>query len=245
MYTVILFYKYVFISDPTQLRDRLYSQCERLGLTGRIIVAKEGINATLEGTARAIDTFVKSFTQDVRFADIDVKTSESDGKAFPRLSVKVRPEIVASLLPPTIDPTKDTGSYMAPEELQERLARGDDLIIIDMRNDYEYERGHFKGSLNSGMDNFRDLPNVVERFVHLKDKPVLPVCTGGVRCEKASAYLKAQGFKEVYQLKGGMHRYMEQYPEGAFEGELYVFDRRHHWHPKKKMHSHLTAEQHR
>jgi UPF0176 protein len=227
------------------LRDRLLSQCERLGLTGRIIVAEEGINATLEGTNATIDKFCAAFIRDPRFADVDIKTSESDGRAFPRLSIKVRPEIVASSLPKEIDPTKDTGTYMTPEELEARIQAGKAPVIIDMRNDYEYARGHFKGSLPSGMDNFRDLPKVVGNFEDLKDVEVLPVCTGGVRCEKASAYLKAKGFTKVYQLKGGMHRYMEQYPEGAFEGELYVFDRRHNWHPKKQVTSSMRSEQHR
>lgn len=229
MYTIILFYKYIEIHDPHELRAQQLRLCKRYGLTGRYLIAPEGINATLEGPTQSIKKFLNLFQADDRFFDVDIKTSPGDGQAFPRLSIKVRDEIVASNLPKEIDPTRDTGTHISPHELKSWINEGKDFTIIDMRNSYEYQVGRFKGSIDPGMENFRDLPKVVHKLEHLKDKVVLPVCTGGVRCEKASAYLKSQGFKHVYQLQGGMHRYMEAYPGEDFEGTLYVFDNRTVW----------------
>lgn len=203
--------------------------CRVLGLTGRVILAEEGINATLEGTTENIQKYIEHLKNDKRFKHVDFKTSEGTGEAFPKLSIKVKPEICHSGLPKEIDPRRDTGTHVSPKIVHEWLKEGKDITIIDMRNTHEYAVGHFKGSIDPGMTYFRDLPKVVHKLEHLKDKPVLPVCTGGIRCEKASAYLKSQGFKEVYQLEGGMHRYMEQYPGEDFEGALYVFDNRTVW----------------
>ncbi len=228
-YSIVLFYKYVHIDDARELASAVRCEAVELRLTGRAIIAGEGINATFEGTADAVSSFIAWLKEDERFADVDFKTSLGTGIAFPKLSVKVRAEIVASFLPPEIDPTKDTGTHIPPETLRSWYEQGEDFVIIDMRNSYEYQAGHFRNSVDPGMENFRDLPNVVHKLTHLKDKKVLPVCTGGVRCEKASAYLKQQGFSQVYQLQGGMHRYMEAYPGEDFEGELYVFDERKLW----------------
>lgn len=226
MYTVILFYKYLFFEDPEKERDRQKGLCEKLGLTGRIIVAQEGINGTLEGTTENINSYIETMRKDERFRDVDFKASEGTGEAFPRLSVKVRPEIVSSHLTSDIDPRANTGEHLDPEELKEWYAQKKDFTVIDMRNDYEYASGRFKKSVHPGMKNFRDLREDVSQLEHLKEKPVVTVCTGGVRCEKASAFLKEKGFKHVYQLKGGMHRYMEKYPGEDFDGTLYVFDQR-------------------
>jgi len=193
------------------------------------IIAHEGINATFEGHSKELHAFCEWFSADPRFADIDFKFSLGTGEAFPKLSVKVRPEIVASYLPAEIDPTKDAGTHIPPEKLRSWYERGEDFVIIDMRNSYEYQAGHFKSSIDPGMENFRDLPKVMPKLKHLAHRKVVPVCTGGVRCEKASAYLKQQGFSDVYQLEGGIHRYLEAYPGKDFEGELYVFDQRKLW----------------
>lgn len=229
MYTIILFYQYVDIHDPSEFREAQLRLCRRYGLTGRFLIAPEGVNATLEGPTESIKKYVRAFTQDERFWDIDIKTSPGNGQAFPRLSIKLRDEIVASYLPPEINPRKDTGTHLTPEELRRWYQENKEFTIIDMRNSYEYQVGHFKGSLDPGMENFRELPEKIDQFDHLKEKTVLTVCTGGVRCEKASAYLKARGFKDVYQLQGGMHRYMEAYPGQDFDGTLYVFDNRTVW----------------
>jgi len=225
-YSIILFYRYVTIKDPQVLMERERAVCGVLGLTGRIILAEEGINATLEGTTEDIAKYKKHLLTDSRFRKVDIKETEGVGDLFPKLSIKVRSEIVTSDLDPAINPRVDTGAHLSPDVLKKWFEKGEDFEIIDMRNDYEYEVGHFKGARPSGMKSFKDLKEVVGRFSEIKDKKVLTVCTGGVRCEKASAYLKSQGFTNVYQLHGGIHRYMEKYPGENFLGTLYTFDGR-------------------
>lgn len=226
MHSVLLFYKYVTIDDPKALMEREREVCAGLGLKGRAIIAAEGVNATFCGTASSIQSYIRHMQNDSRFSDVDFKVTDSSCDVFPRLSIKVRPEIVTSQLPASIDPRTDTGAYLEPVELKRWFDEGKEFEIIDMRNDYEYSVGRFKGARASGMEAFKDLPKVAERHADLKEKTVLTVCTGGVRCEKASAYLKSQGFKDVYQLHGGIHRYMEAYPGQDFKGTLYTFDGR-------------------
>lgn len=225
-YSVILFYAYVTIEDTKLLLEREKAVCAALSLTGRMIIATEGMNTTLEGTSEDIARYRAHLARDKRFRKVDIKETEGTGSLFPRLSIKVRSEIVSSNLPKNVNPRKQTGVHLPPHELKRWFAEGKDFEIIDMRNDHEYAVGHFRGSHASGMDSFRDLPTVATKFENLKDTPVVTVCTGGVRCEKASAYLQSIGFKDVYQLEGGMHRYMEAYPGENFDGTLYTFDGR-------------------
>ncbi len=225
-YRTIIFYRYVRIDDPETLMERERAVCGVLGLTGRVIIAEEGINATLSGTKDAIAKYRVHIRKDGRFRRADIKETVGKEGEFPRLSIKVRSEIVTSLLGKEIDPRKDTGIHLPPAELKKWFAKGEDFEIIDMRNDYEYAVGHFKNAHASGMYSFKDITKVAERYKELKSKKVLAVCTAGVRCEKASAYLKSQGFANVYQLEGGIHRYMEKYPGEDFLGTLYTFDGR-------------------
>jgi UPF0176 protein len=226
-YKIILYYKYVSVDDPERLLKEQRAICEALDLKGRIIIAKEGINGTLEGRADKIDEYVKALKKDQHFSDIDVKESEGNGAAFPRLSVKVRDEIVGSKLGEAVNPALDTGAHLEPDELHSWYENGEDFVVVDMRNDYEYVSGHFEKSINPQFSNFRDLPGKIKKAGLPKDKKLVTVCTGGVRCEKASAYLKKLGYEDVYQLKNGMHKYLEKYPNGHFKGALYVFDKRH------------------
>lgn len=212
--------------------------CEKLGLKGRVIVAHEGVNVTLEGTTEAIETYCAALLADPRFVDTHIKKSAGTGKAFPKLSVKVRKEIVSlGLLPKNdINPREVSGKYINSDEFHDLLNKKEkgeeDFVIVDMRNDYEHASGHFKGSVLPLMHNFRDLPKVLPTLEHLKNKKVVTVCTGGVRCEKASGFLVKNGFKDVYQLHGGIVTYMEKYentekaPAKNFLGSLYVFDDR-------------------
>lgn len=226
-YEIILFYNYVGIADPEALRAEQEALCRRLGLTGRTIVAKEGINATLEGMKEHIDAYLAEFLADPRFAKTHIKRSPGTGDAFPKLSVKVRDEIVSAHLGTCdIDPNQLTGKHLPPDELHRWFKEGKEFYIVDMRNAYEHKVGHFEGSILPPLENFRDLPKIIKTIAHLKDKTVLTVCTGGVRCEKASGYLISQGFTDVYQLDGGIVSYMEKYPNEDFVGKLYVFDRR-------------------
>lgn len=226
-YDIILFYKYVHIDNPQKLCEEQRQLQAKLNLKGRTIVATEGINATIEGTPEAIDEYLKVFLSDERFSNTNIKRSPGTGNAFPKLSVKVRNEIVSlGLGICDIDPRVQTGKRLKAEELHEWINSGKEFYIVDMRNAYEHLFGYFKGSIMPNMDNFRDLPHFLSSIDHLKEKTVLTVCTGGVRCEKASGYLLANGFKDVYQLENGIVTYMEKYPNEDFVGKLYVFDSR-------------------
>lgn len=226
-YQIILFYKYVHIDEPEALKASQMELCARLGLKGRCIIAPEGINATFEGTKENIREYIKELEKDERFKGIHFKLSAGTGDAFPKLSVKVRKEIVSLHLGVCdINPNEITGKRLKPEELHEWIGDGREFYIVDMRNAYEHKVGHFDGSILPPIENFRDLPKVVEQIAHLKNKTVLTVCTGGVRCEKASGFLITQGFTDVYQLDGGIVSYMEKYPNENFKGKLYVFDKR-------------------
>lgn len=227
-YEIILFYKYVHITDPAKLMIHQKEVQTQLGIKGRTIIASEGINATMEGTTEAIDAYLKDLFSDERFAGTHIKRGPGTGVSFPKTSVKVRSELVALGLDPScdIDPNILTGIHLKPEELHKWIKDGKEFYIIDMRNAYEHLVGYFKGSILPPMNNFRDLPKFLDSISHLKDKTVLTVCTGGVRCEKASGYLLANGFTDVYQLDGGIVSYMEKYPNEDFLGKLYVFDNR-------------------
>lgn len=223
---VLLFYKYTFIKDPQKVADFVRDLSIKLGLLGRVIIATEGINATLEGTKENAQIFIDQFLKDERFKDIEIKRSASEGKSFPKLSVKVREEIVGTHFPKTVNPCDKTGKYLKPEELKGWFEEKEDFVIVDMRNDYEFALGHFKNSIEAGIEASRDLPEAISNLDSLKDKKILTVCTGGIRCEKMSAYLIHKGFKDVHQLDGGIHSYMEKYPGQDFLGGLYTFDQR-------------------
>ncbi|PJE74051.1 MAG: hypothetical protein COV01_03045 [Candidatus Taylorbacteria bacterium CG10_big_fil_rev_8_21_14_0_10_41_48] len=227
-YEILLYYKYTNIRNPEKCMFEQRALCEKLGLKGRIIVAHEGINGTLEGTVKSTRAYIRAMKKQRGFSNIHWKKSEGNGDAFPKLSVKVRSEIVSLHLgkKSDIDPKKITGIHLSPQTLRSWYEKGEKFTIIDMRNDYEHKVGAFAGSVCPPMKNFRDLPKVLPELKRFKNKKVLTVCTGGVRCEKASGYLVKKGFKDVYQLDGGIVSYMEKYPGDDFKGSLYVFDGR-------------------
>ena len=226
-YQILLFYKYVSIEDPEQLKTDQEKICRELGLTGRIIIAHEGINVTVEGTKEAVREYMRVLTEDSHFSDIHFKKSKGTGNAFPKLSIKVRDEIVSLNLQDDFSPNETTGKRLHPEELRKWFEESREFVIIDMRNDYEHKVGKFEGSVCAPLKNFRDLPRAVQdELSKYKNKTVVTVCTGGVRCEKASGYLIQNGFTDVYQLDGGIVSYMEKYPNQDFKGKLYVFDAR-------------------
>ena len=226
-FQVLLFYKYIHIENPNELKGLYMALCEKYNLKGRTILAEEGINSTLEGTTENTENFLKEFLTDTRFSGMQIKRSESDGKSFPRLMIKVRDEIVGTRFSKEVDPTKATGTYLQAEELRKWYENEKDFVVVDMRNSYEYESGHFRDSIDMGMDASRELPDVIDTIKEkAHGKPILTVCTGGIRCEKMSAYLLHKGFKDVYQLDGGIHSYMEKYPGKDFLGTLFTFDDR-------------------
>jgi UPF0176 protein len=229
IFQVTLYYKYVAIPDPAAFAERQRALCASLSLRGRILIGSEGINGTLEGESAAIEAYEAALRAETAadLSDIVFKHSPGEGKSFDKLKVKVRPEIVSGHLGEMdVDPSAESAPHLSADELRHWYETGEDFVVVDMRNDYEYQVGRFKDSVNPGLENFRDLPKALPKLEHLKDKRVVTVCTGGVRCEKASGYLKKNGFGDVYQLDGGMHTYMERYPGKDFEGALYVFDHR-------------------
>ena len=226
-YQVLLFYKYVDVANPEELAAYIRSLATRLSLTGRVIVAHEGINGTLEGTTEHTEKFVAQFFTDVRFSDVQIKRSTGTGKSFPSLRVKVRKEIVGTgFSEEEANPRVRTAPRISPEELRAWYEDQRDFVVVDMRNAYEFASGHFKNAVEPGISASRHLPLKVGKLEPLKDKTIGTVCTGAVRCEKMAAYLMHKGFKNVRQLDGGIHTYMEKYPGRDFLGTLYTFDQR-------------------
>ena len=227
MHQVLLYYYYGHLDDAEALAVRERERCQELGLTGRVIVAEEGINATLEGTTEATEEYVARLYAEPRFANIHMKRSKGTGHAFKKLSVKYRKEIVSAHLDDAdFNPADFTAPHLSPEELHAWINSDKRFFIVDMRNDYEHSSGHFAGSILPKFKNFRDLKEILPSLDHLKNEVVVTVCTGGVRCEKAAGFLLRNGFNEVYQLDGGIVSYMEKYPNQDFLGKLYVFDNR-------------------
>lgn len=224
-YQVLLYYKYVVIEDPLNVRNEQRALCQKLGLKGRIIVADEGINGTVEGTLENTEEYIREMEKSKYFKGITYKKSEGIGDAFPRLSVKYRREIVSAHMP-ELNPSKVTGKYLTADELHQWYEEGKEFYVVDMRNDYEYLSGYFENFIPADLKNFYDLPKVLPKLAHLKDKTIVTVCTGGIRCEKASGFLVSNGFNDVYQLKDGIQTYMQKYPNEHFKGKLYVFDKR-------------------
>lgn len=225
-YTILLFYKFVELENLETLRKWQWDLWNELGLTGRLIVAPEGINGTLEGTKEAAEKYMQIMHADERFSDLWFKTSEGDGTAFRKPSVKIRDE-VCTLGRPDLNPHSVTAKYITHDELHNWYETGKEFYIIDMRNDYEYEVGRFDNSIYiEGVKHFRDVPKNLGQLEKYKHKPVVTFCTGGIRCEKSSGLLIENGFTDVYQLEGGIHTYLVNHPDGFWKGKLYVFDGR-------------------
>ncbi|GAB3566663.1 rhodanese-related sulfurtransferase [Spirosoma luteolum] len=222
-YRVLLYYIYSPIENPEQYRDEHHRLCLELNLLGRVIVAAEGLNGTVSGLTADCDAYMAALHADPRFAAIDFKVDESDRHTFQKLHVRTKKEIVHSDLP--VDPRRQTGIHLEPADFQ-RMKNDPDVVLVDMRSNYEHAVGKFSGAVTFDMENLRDLPDHIHEIEHLRDKKIITYCTGGIKCEKASAYLLAQGFENVYQLHGGIIKYgMEAGGEG-FDGECYVFDNR-------------------
>lgn len=227
-YQVLLYYHYVDIEDPESFAKEHLKFCQDLGLKGRILVAQEGINGTVSGTIEATETYMKTMNNDPMFKDLVFKVDLHDGHAFKKMHVRHRPELVTLRLEEDIDPRELTGKYLSPKEFYEAM-QDEDTIILDARNDYEYDVGHFKGAIRPNIRTFRELPKWVKENKHLLEgKRILTYCTGGIRCEKFSGWLVREGFKDVGQLHGGIITYGKD-PEVKgknWVGVCYVFDER-------------------
>jgi UPF0176 protein len=220
-------YKFVKLSDCAALREPLLAQCDALGITGTLLLAEEGINGTIAGTRSGIDNILAYLRSDPRLADLEHKESTADHPPFYRMKVKLKKEIVTMGVP-GIDPTELAGQYVKPEDWN-ALISDPDVLLIDTRNDYEVEVGTFKGAVNPRITTFREFPKYVKNNINPQQKPCVAMfCTGGIRCEKASAYMLQQGFSEVYHLQGGILKYLENVPaeQSLWQGECFVFDQR-------------------
>ncbi len=225
--TVTAFYKFVAIDDPLALRGELLGHARALGLRGTILVAPEGINATVAGPDAGIRRLLSHLRADPRFADLVSKESFADEVPFGRLKVRLKREIV-TLRRPEADPTRRVGTYVKPEHWN-ALISDPEVLVLDTRNAYEVGVGTFKGAIDPVTRSFTDFPDFVAAHLDpARHKRVAMFCTGGIRCEKASAYMLAQGFPEVYHLEGGILKYLETVPPEAslWQGECFVFDER-------------------
>lgn len=229
MGTILLYYKYVNIQSPIEIQKWQKDLCSRLGLTGRILLAHEGINGTVGGSDEATQAYIKAMNEHPLFGDIDFKTAPGGSEAFPRMKISIKKEIVNLGIDPQELTVKDTAEHLSPQQIHDLLNNPPkDLVIIDTRNSYEIAVGKFNGAIDPQTRYFRQFPQWVDQNVDmLKDKTVFMYCTGGVRCERATAYVNVKNIaKKVVQLEGGIHRYIEQFPNGHFRGKNYVFDNR-------------------
>lgn len=223
-YLILLYYCYAEIEDPDSYRDEHHLFCIENNIRGRIIVSSEGLNGTVSGLEADCIRYMEYVKSDPRFAHTDFKIDKHDQHAFAKIHVRTKDEIVHSGLR-HIDPKKKTGVHLEPVEFREMKDR-EDVVILDVRSDYEHNLGHFKNALRLDIENFRDFPEKVKELEHLKGKKILTYCTGGIKCEKASAFLLEQGFEDVYQLHGGIIKYGQEAGGKDFEGKCYVFDNR-------------------
>lgn len=227
-YRVLLYYKFIKIEDPQTFAKEHLEFCKELGLKGRILVAEEGINGTISGTVEATQAYIDAMHRDERFSDMVFKIDEEDQMAFRKMYVRPRKSIIILLPEDDVNPNEIVGAYLKPKEWHEMLQR-DDVIIVDGRNDYEYEVGHFRGAIKPDVKNFKEFPGWIENNLsEYKDKKILTYCTGGIRCEKLTGVFLNQGFNEVYHLEGGIVTYGKD-PEvqgRLWDGKCYVFDNR-------------------
>ncbi|MDQ4492096.1 rhodanese-related sulfurtransferase [Sinomonas sp. ASV486] len=240
LHRIVLFYCFTPLPDPESVRLWQRTLCESLGLRGRIIVSKDGINATVGGELDAVKRYLRVTKEHPGFHELDVKWSEGSAEDFPRLSVKVRPELVSFGAPEELEVDAGGvvggGAHLSPEQVHELVGAGkasDDprreVVFFDGRNAFEAEIGRFKDAVVPDTSTTHDFLAELDsgKYDDLKDRPVVTYCTGGIRCEVLSAHMRRRGFQEVYQLDGGIVRYGEAFKDaGLWEGSLYVFDRR-------------------
>ena len=224
---VCALYKFVTLENFQGLRQPLHNVLEANQVRGTLLLANEGINGTIAGSRTGINKVLNWLRNDPRLSDIDYKESFTDNMPFNRAKVKLKKEIV-TLGVEGIDPKRVVGTYVSPADWNQ-LISDPEVFVVDTRNDYEFKVGTFKNAVNPNTESFREFPRFVkENLSPEKHKKIAMFCTGGIRCEKSTAFLKEQGFDEVYHLKGGILKYLEEVPatETLWEGECFVFDER-------------------
>lgn len=234
MEKILLYYKFTPIADPEMVKLWQRTLCEKLNLKGRIIISKHGINGTVGGDINDLKSYIKETKQFAGFKGTVFKWSDGSREDFPRLSVKVRPELVAFGVPDEIEVDErgvvGGGTHLKPEEVDALVKeRGEDVVFFDGRNAYEAQIGKFKNAVVPDVRTSHDFIKEIEdpKYDAIKDKPIVTYCTGGIRCEALSALMKNRGFKEVYQIDGGIVKYGEKFADDSlWEGSLYIFDKR-------------------
>jgi UPF0176 protein len=223
---VAALYKFATLENFREMREPLLQVCIDAGIKGSLLLAHEGINGTIAGSREAIERVLAYLMADPRLHDLEHKESIDTAQPFLRMKVKLKKEIV-TLGVAGIDPNEQAGTYVEPADWN-NIINDPEVLVIDTRNDYEVELGSFKGALNPQLETFRQFPEYVQRFDPSQHKKVAMFCTGGIRCEKASAFMLTQGFEAVYHLKGGILKYLEEVPaeQSLWQGECFVFDNR-------------------
>lgn len=227
-YQVLLYYQYVHIDNPEEFAAEHLKFCNEIGLKGRIIIAHEGINGTVSGTIEQTNKYMQTMNNNPLFANMTFKVDKHNQHAFKKMHVRPRKELVTFRLKNDVNPKETTGEYLSPKDFYEAM-QDEDTVILDARNDYEYDVGHFRGAIRPDIETFRELPQWVKENQHLiEGKRILTYCTGGIRCEKFSGWLMKEGFEDVAQLHGGIVTYgKDPDVKGAhWNGQCYVFDER-------------------
>jgi UPF0176 protein len=226
-YQTLLYYCYSRIEGAEQFAADHLQFCKSLNLVGRIIVADEGLNGTVSGTEDSCKTYMETLHTDSRFSNIDFKVDDVEEPSFIKMHCRYKSEIVHSGLrdPSIINPEFKTGIHLEPQDFV-NMKDDEDVVIVDVRSNYEHSIGKFKNAITFDIDNFRDFPQQINELAKFKNKKIVTYCTGGIKCEKASALLLHEGFENVYQLHGGIIKYGKEAGGEDFEGKCYVFDNR-------------------
>lgn len=226
-YQTLLYYCYSRIEDAEQFASDHLQFCKSLNLVGRIIVADEGLNGTVSGTAESCKIYMDTLHADSRFSKIDFKIDDVEVPSFIKMHCRYKAEIVHSGLrdPKIINPELKTGVHLEPADFV-KIKDDEDVVVVDVRSNYEHSIGRFKNAVTFDIENFRDFPAMINQLAQYRDKKIVTYCTGGIKCEKASALLLHEGFENVYQLHGGIIKYGKEAGGEDFEGKCYVFDNR-------------------
>ena len=227
MHAICALYKFTRLDDFETIQLPLKGFLDSLSVKGTLLLAREGINGTISGNQASLEKVLEYLQSDSRFLGLEYKFSYSKKTPFKRLKVKLKKEIVTMGLS-EIDPTHSVGTYVKPKDWN-KFINDPDVVLIDTRNNYEYEIGSFKGAVNPNTETFREFPSFTKNSLEkYRNKKIAMFCTGGIRCEKSTAYLKSQGYKDVFHLQGGILKYLEEVneDESLWEGECFVFDDR-------------------
>ena len=226
-FLVASFYRFTTLEDLAKMQESIKTRCRENDVRGIVLLANEGINATIAGTREGVLDVLRYLRKDPRLADLTWKESSTKKQPFRKLRVRLKKEIVTMGVP-MIDPQQLTGTYVKPEDWND-LISDPNVLVVDTRNDYEVEIGSFKDAINPNITSFGELPQWIEENIDIDAQPRIAMfCTGGIRCEKSTALLKEAGFSDVYHLEGGILKYLEQIPEdrSLWDGECFVFDER-------------------